>query len=123
IGGVGGVQLAAAPIDWRLTDSYYVVAHFHYVLFGGTAFALFAATYYWFPKMSGRMLSEKLGRAQFWLIIVGFNLTFFVQHLLGMLGMPRRVFTYPNLPFWGSLNMLSTIGAFIMGVGVLVFAL
>ena len=121
IGGLSGVQFAAAPIDWRLTDSYYVVAHFHYVLFGGTAFAIMGAVYYWFPKMSGRMLDEKLGTAHFWLMVVGFNLTFFVQHLLGMRGMPRRVFTYPDLPGWGSLNMLSTIGAFVMGIAVLVF--
>src|SRR5262249_52326524 len=98
-----------------------VVAHFHYVLFGGTAFGIFAATYYWFPKMSGRLLSERLGRVQFWLTIIGFNLTFFVQHFLGILGMPRRVFTYPDLPGWGTLNMLSTLGAVVMGVAVLVF--
>ncbi|HWL84980.1 MAG TPA: cbb3-type cytochrome c oxidase subunit I, partial [Polyangiaceae bacterium] len=121
IGGLSGIQFAAAPIDWHLTDSYYVVAHFHYVLFGGTAFAIFAATYYWFPKMSGKLLSERWGRVHFWLTVIGFNLTFFVQHLLGMLGMPRRVFTYPDLPHWGELNMLSTIGAFVMGFSVLVF--
>jgi heme/copper-type cytochrome/quinol oxidase subunit 1 len=81
-----------------MIDTYYVVAHFHYVVFGGTAFALLGATYYWFPKMSGRRLSERLGKWNFWLMVVGFNTTFFVQHFLGILGMPRRVFTYPNMP-------------------------
>ncbi len=120
IGGLSGVMFAVAPIDWALTDSYFVVAHFHYVLFGGTLFAMMAGTYYWFPKMSGRMLSEKWGRVQFLLLLVGFNMTFFVQHFLGMMGMPRRVFTYPDLPYWGALNMISTVGAFIMGAGMLV---
>jgi cytochrome c oxidase subunit I len=122
IGGLSGVTFAAAPIDWQVTDTYYLVAHFHYVLFGGTAFAIFAATYYWFPKMSGRMLDERLGRGHFWLTVVGFNLTFFVQHFLGIMGMPRRVYTYPDLPGWGALNMASTVGAMIMAIAVLVFA-
>ncbi|MDB5220996.1 MAG: cytochrome c oxidase, subunit [Myxococcaceae bacterium] len=121
IGGLSGVQFAAAPVDWQLTDSYYVVAHFHYVLFGGTVFAVFAATYYWFPKMTGRLLSERWGKVHFWMTVLGFNLTFFVQHFLGVLGMPRRVFTYPDLPWWGTINMLSTIGAFVLGVSVMVF--
>jgi cytochrome c oxidase subunit 1/cytochrome c oxidase subunit I+III len=121
IGGLSGITFAAAPIDWQVTDTYYLVAHFHYVLFGGTAFALFAATYYWFPKMSGRLLDERWGRVHFWLTVVGFNLTFFVQHFLGVMGMPRRVFTYPDLPGWGALNMVSTVGAFIMAASVLVF--
>jgi cytochrome c oxidase subunit 1/cytochrome c oxidase subunit I+III len=121
IGGLSGVMFAAPPVDWQLTDTYFVVAHFHYVLFGGTAFALFAGTYYWFPKMSGRMLSERWGKVHFWLTVIGFNLTFFVQHFLGLLGMPRRVFTYPDLPGWGALNMASTIGAFVMGLSVIVF--
>ncbi len=123
IGGLSGITFAAAPIDWQVTDTYYLVAHFHYVLFGGTAFAIFAGTYYWFPKMSGRLLDERLGRAHFWLTVIGFNLTFFVQHFLGIMGMPRRVFTYPDLPGWGALNMASTVGAFIMGVSVIVFAI
>jgi cytochrome c oxidase subunit 1/cytochrome c oxidase subunit I+III len=122
IGGLSGVQFASAPVDWSLTDSYYVVAHFHYVLFGGTAFAVMGATYYWFPKMTGRLMSEKLGKWHFWLTIVGFNLTFFVQHMLGKMGMPRRVYTYPDLPGWGLLNAISSVGAFIMAFSVIVFA-
>jgi cytochrome c oxidase subunit I len=121
IGGLSGVTFAAAPIDWQMTDTYYVVAHFHYVIFGGTAFAVMGATYYWFPKMTGRLLSEPLGKWHFWLMIVGFNLTFFVQHFLGILGMPRRVFTYPDLPYWAPLNLLSTVGAIVMGIASLVF--
>ena len=121
VGGLSGITFAAAPIDWQVTDTYYVVAHFHYVIFGGTAFGVMAAVYYWFPKMTGRLLSESLGKWHFGLFVVGFNLTFFVQHFLGILGMPRRVFTYPDLPYWGSLNMASTVGAFVMGVGTLVF--
>jgi cytochrome c oxidase subunit I len=123
IGGLSGITFAAAPIDWQVTDTYYLVAHFHYVLFGGTAFAIFAATYYWFPKMTGRLLDERWGRAHFWLTVIGFNLTFFVQHFLGIMGMPRRVFTYPDLPGWGALNMASTVGAVVMGVSVIVFVM
>ena len=121
IGGLSGVTFAVVPIDWQVTDSYYVVAHMHYVLFGGTAFAVFAGIYYWFPKMSGRMIPEFLGEAHFWLTLVGFNMTFFGQHFLGLMGMPRRVFTYPALPYWGGLNMVSTIGAFVLLLSVLLF--
>ena len=119
VGGLSGITLAAAPIDWQVTDSYYVVAHFHYVIFGGSAFGILAGVFYWFPKMSGRLLSERLGKVCFWLMVLGFNLTFFVQHFLGILGMPRRVFTYPDLPWWGSLNMVSTVGAVMMGLAAL----
>lgn len=121
IGGLSGVSFAAFPIDWQVTDTYYLVAHLHYVLFGGTIFAVSAGIYYWFPKITGRLLSEKLGKAHFWVMLVGFNLTFFDQHFLGILGMPRRVFTYPNLPGWGTMNMISTIGAFVMGLAVILF--
>jgi len=120
IGGLSGVTLAAAPIDWQVTDSYYVVAHFHYVLFGGTVFGMMAGIYYWFPKMSGRMLDERLGKIHFWATIVGFNLTFFGMHFLGLMGMPRRVFTYPDLPGYEALNLASTVGAVVLGLSVLV---
>jgi heme/copper-type cytochrome/quinol oxidase subunit 3 len=115
------VSFAAVPIDWQVEDSYYLVAHLHYVAVGGIVFALFAGFYYWFPKMTGRMLSETLGKWNFWLWFVGFNLTFFIQHVLGLLGMPRRVWTYPDLPHWGTYNMMSTVGAYLLGAGVLVF--
>jgi cytochrome c oxidase subunit 1/cytochrome c oxidase subunit I+III len=121
IGGLSGVAFAVVPIDWQATDSYFVVAHLHYVLFGGTVFALFAGAYYWLPKISGRMLDERWGRVHFWLTLIGFNLTFMIQHVLGMLGMPRRVFTYPALPGWAAMNMLSTIGAFVLAFSVLIF--
>ncbi len=119
IGGLSGVIFATVPMDWQLTDSYVVVAHIHYVLFGGTMFAIFAGIYYWWPKMTGRLLSERLGTWHFWLTVVGFNVAFFVQHALGVAGMPRRVWTYPALPHWQSLNMISTIGAFILGASTL----
>ncbi|MCB9149187.1 MAG: cytochrome c oxidase subunit I [Caldilineaceae bacterium] len=122
IGGLSGVSFAVVPIDWQTTDTYYVVAHMHYVLFGGTLFAIFAATYYWFPKMTGRLLSERLGKWHFWLTFVGFNTTFMVQHFLGLMGMPRRVYTYPaDMPGWALLNLISTIGAYILAVSVLIF--
>ncbi len=121
IGGLSGIAFAAVPIDWQLTDSYFVVAHFHYVLFGGTALGVFAGVYYWFPKITGRMLSERIGRLHFWLTFIGFNLTFMIQHVLGMYGMPRRVFTYPPLPGWEAMNMISTVGAFVLAFAVLVF--
>ncbi len=121
IGGLSGISFAAFPIDWQVTDTYYLVAHIHYVLFGGTVFAVFAGIYYWYPKMTGRLLSEKLGKWHFWLTLVGFNMTFMVQHFLGLMGMTRRIFTYPNLPGWGLLNMISTIGAFIIGIAVAIF--
>jgi cytochrome c oxidase subunit I len=119
IGGLSGVTFAIVPIDWQVTDTYYLVAHFHYVLFGGSLFGIFAGLYYWFPKMSGRMLSEKWGKIHFWLTVIGFNMTFFVHHILGLMGMPRRVFTYPDLPHWELLNMISTVGAFILAISVL----
>jgi heme/copper-type cytochrome/quinol oxidase subunit 3 len=121
IGGLTGVMFAVAPIDWQLTDTYFVVAHFHYVLFGGTIFALFAGGFYWFPKITGRLLDERLGKVTFWLMVIGFNLTFFVQHFLGLMGMPRRTYTYGDHPGWFALNAISTAGAFFMGAAVLVF--
>ena len=121
IGGLSGVSFAAFPIDWQVTDTYYLVAHIHYVLFGGTVMGVFAGLYYWFPKISGRMLSEKLGKWHFWLTIFGFNMAFFVQHALGLMGMPRRVYTYPNLPYWGLLNFISTAGVVILTIATLIF--
>ncbi len=120
VGGLSGVSFAMVPLDWQTTDTYFVVAHFHYVLFGGTLFAIMAAVYYWFPKMSGRMLDERIGRWNFWLLVLGFNGTFMIQHWLGLIGMPRRVFTYPDLPGWGWMNMVSTVSAFVMGFSFVV---
>jgi cytochrome c oxidase subunit 1 len=121
VGGLSGIFLAAFPVDWQVHDTYFVVAHLHYVLFGGSIFALFAALYYWWPKMFGRLLGEGLGKLHFWLTFIGFNLTFFPQHLLGLLGMPRRVFTYRDDSLWEAYNLASTIGSYVMGLGVLVF--
>jgi len=120
IGGISGVTFAIVPTDWQTTDSYYVVAHMHYVLFGGTFFAVMAGTYYWFPKGTGRMLSEKLGKWHFWLMFIGFNMTFFIQHLLGLMGMPRRVYSYDDQPNWSFFNLISTVGAFILALSVLI---
>jgi cytochrome c oxidase subunit I len=122
IGGLSGVSLAVVPIDLEVTDSYYVVAHLHYVLFGGTMLGLFAGAYYWFPKMTGRLLDEGLGKWHFWLTFAGFNLTFLPQHWLGVSGMPRRVFTYAADTGWGPWNLVSTIGAAVLAVAMLVFA-
>jgi len=121
IGGLSGVSHASPPADLQQTDTYYVVAHIHYVLFGGTILGLFAGIYYWWPKMTGRLLDERLGKLHFWLTIIGMNLTFFPMHLIGLLGMPRRIYTYgPELGV-GALNLTSTIGALLIGVSVLVF--
>ena len=121
IGGLSGIFLAAFPIDWQVTDTYFVVAHLHYVLFGGSIFGIFAGLFYWWPKMFGRILDERLGKLQFWLVFIGFNLTFFPQHLLGLLGMPRRVYTYQQHGLWEVYNMISTIGSFVMAFGMLIF--
>jgi cytochrome c oxidase subunit 1 len=121
IGGLSGIFLAAFPIDWQLTDTYYVVAHIHYVLFGGSIFAIFGGFYYWWPKIFGRVLDEGLGKLHFWLVFVGFNVTFMPQHFLGLLGMPRRVYTYDPHGLWEAYNMISTIGSYVMGLGMLVF--
>jgi len=121
IGGLSGIFLASFPFDWQVTDTYFVVAHMHYVLFGGSAFALFAAFYYWWPKMFGRFLDERLGKWNFWLYFIGINLTFFPQHFLGLLGMPRRIWTYNHHGWWAAWNLVSTIGAFVMALATLVF--
>jgi len=120
IGGISGVMLAIFPVNWYLHDTYFVVAHLHYVLFGGSVFGLFAGLYYWFPKMSGRLMSETLGKLSFWLMFVGFNVTFLVQHAIGLEGMPRRVYDYSEELGVSGYNLASTIGAFVLGIGVLV---
>jgi len=121
IGGITGVTFAIVPTDWQTTDTYYVVAHLHYVFVLGTQYAVYAGVYYWFPKMTGRMLSETWGKWHFWLNLAGSNLTFFVQHFLGLMGMPRRVYTYPDLPGWGELNLISSAGALLSTIATLVF--
>jgi cytochrome c oxidase subunit I len=120
IGGITGIFLAVFPVDWQLNDTYFVVAHFHYVLMGGAVFTVFCAVYYWYPKMTGRMLNERAGKTSFWLMFIGFNATFFVQHALGLSGMPRRIYTYQPGLGWSTYNLISTIGSFILALGILV---
>ena len=121
IGGLSGVTHGVVPADTQQTDTYYVVAHFHYVLFGGSIFGLFAGAYYWYPKFTGRMLSEKIGKLQFWLIMIGFNMTFGPMHILGLQGMPRRIYSYPSHRGWDFWNMVSSVGSFIIAAGMLAF--
>jgi cytochrome c oxidase subunit 1 len=121
IGGIDGVYLGSLAVDRTLHGTYWVVGHIHYVLFGGSVVAVFAGFYYWFPKVTGRFLSEKLGKLHFWLMIIGLNLTFLPMHLLGVLGMPRRIATYEDNRGWGDLNSLETFGAFIIAISVTVF--
>jgi cytochrome c oxidase subunit I+III len=120
LGGLTGVMVAVIPFDWQVHDSYFVVAHFHYVLIGGMVFPLFGALYFWWPMLNQTMLSERLGRWAFWLMFAGFNITFFPMHISGLMGMPRRVYSYPGDLGWNMLNMISTVGAFILALGVLV---
>jgi cytochrome c oxidase subunit I len=121
IAGLTGIMQAAAPFDWQLSLSYFVVAHFHYVIVGGILFALFGAFYYWYPKTTGRMLSERLGKWHFWLFLIGFHLTFDVMHIPGLLGMPRRIYTYEPGRGWDTLNLIVSIGAFIQAIAIVVF--
>ncbi|WP_288392354.1 cytochrome c oxidase subunit I [uncultured Herbaspirillum sp.] len=123
MGGLTGLMLASVPLDLQLHDTYFVVAHLHYVLLGGAIFPLFGGFYYWFPKFSGKLLSERLGRWNFWLFFIGFNVCFFPMHLLGLQGMTRRVYTYPAQMGWDGLNLTATLGAFLIAASVLVFLL
>jgi cytochrome c oxidase subunit 1/cytochrome c oxidase subunit I+III len=119
LGGITGVMVAVLPFDWQATDSYFIVAHLHYVLNGAVVFPIFAALYFWLPKITGRMLNERLGRASFWTMFVGFNVTFFPMHILGFLGMPRRIYTYSEGLGWDALNLVVSAGSFAFGLGVL----
>ncbi len=121
IGGLSGIMLAAYPIDYQAQDSYFLVAHLHYVLFGGTVFGVFAGTYYWFPKITGRMYDERLGKAHFWLLLVGFNMAFLPQHFLGLMGMQRRIYTYDRGGLFELYNLISSVGTLVMTIGLLIF--
>lgn len=121
MGGVTGVMLASAPADFQYHDSYFVVAHFHYVIVGGLVFGIFSGLTYWWPKMFGRVLNETLGKWTFWTFFIGFHLTFFVQHFLGLMGMPRRIWTYLDGLGFNEMNLISTVGAILMGVGTVLF--
>jgi cytochrome c oxidase subunit 1 len=121
LGGLSGVTLASVPFDLQVHDSYYVVAHFHYVLLGGAVFPLIGGIYFWFPKMVGRMMDDRLGKWNFWMLFIGFNVTFFPMHILGFEGMPRRVYTYPDNMGWNTLNLVASVGALLLVVGGAMF--
>ncbi|MCW5853699.1 MAG: cytochrome c oxidase subunit I [Anaerolineae bacterium] len=121
IGGITGPMLAAIPVDTQVHDTYFVVAHLHYVLFGGSVFGIFASLFYWWPKMTGKLLNEPLGKLQFWGMIVGFNMTFFPMHILGLLGMPRRIYDYAPNRGWTGYNLFESIGSYILGFAILLF--
>jgi cytochrome c oxidase subunit I+III len=121
LGGLTGVMVAFVPFDWQVHDSYFIVAHLHYVLFGGMVFPIFAAFYYWTPIATGRHLSERLGNWVFWLMFIGFNVAFLPMHLTGLTGLPRRVYTYPDQFGWDTLNLISSLGAYLLAAGILLF--
>jgi len=120
--GLTGIMLSVAPWNWQVHGSYFVIAHFHYVLVGAIVFMVFAGIYYWFPKATGRMMDEKLGKWHFWLFFIGFHLTFDIMHFVGFEGMPRWIYTYPADRGWEHLNMIISIGGLIQGIAVLIFA-
>jgi cytochrome c oxidase subunit I+III len=122
IGGLTGVMQASVPLDLQLHDTFFIVAHFHYVLIGGSVFPLLGGVHYWFPKITGRMPGERLGKTAFWLLFAGFNLTFFPMHVLGLMGMPRRVYTYPSEVGWGGLNLVASGGAAVIGLALVIYA-
>lgn len=121
IGGVSGFMTGSVPVDWQLTDTYFIVAHIHYVLIGINVFPVVGATYFWFPKFTGRMMDERLGRWNFWTMFIGFNIGFFPMHISGLMGMPRRVYTYADGMGWDWINLITTIGSYIFAIGVLLF--
>lgn len=121
LAGLTGIMLSVAPFDWQLHNSYFVVAHFHYVIVGGILFCLFAAFYYWFPKMTGRLMDETLGKLHFWLFVIGFHMTFDFMHIPGLLGMPREIYTYEPGHHWAIWNMIVSVGAFVQAVAILIF--
>jgi cytochrome c oxidase subunit 1/cytochrome c oxidase subunit I+III len=120
IGGLSGVFTGVIPVDWQAHNTYYVVAHIHYVLIGANVFPVFAGFYYWLPKMTGRMMNERLGKLSFWVMFIGFNVGFFPMHILGLLGMPRRIYTYQSGLGYDGWNMVVTVGAFVLGLGILI---
>ena len=122
VAGLTGIMLSVAPFNWQLHDSYFVVAHFHFTLIGGFVFGMFAGLYYWFPKVTGKMLDQRLGKLQFWLLTIGFNVTFLPMHFLGFLGMPRRIYTYAPGRGWEMTNMMATIGAFMQAIAIALLA-
>ena len=121
IGGISGVMHASPPADLQQTDTYFIVAHFHYVLFGGSMMGIFAGIYYYFPKITGRLLDETLGKVHFWMMFIGMNLTFMPMHFSGLLGMPRRIYTYAAGQGWDTFNLMSSLGAYLLAVGMIVF--
>jgi heme/copper-type cytochrome/quinol oxidase subunit 1 len=123
IGGISGVFLGSVPVDIQLSDTYYVVAHIHYVLVGGALFSFFAAAFYWIPKITGRLMSERLGTIQFLIFFLGFNLAFYPMHQLGIEGMPRRTYHYVQSPEWGFLNLVATIGVYLIALSIMIFIL